>query len=155
MNRLQSSKKIDIKPIGFVKMLSKRESIKHDGGISKIVVREGLIDALQGIEDFSHLFIIFWMHKTSNEMRSKMKSHPRGKLDMPLLGVFSTRTPHRPNPIGLTIVDLLSVERNVLTVRNLDAFDCTPILNIKPFDYWDITENIRVPEWWTALKQEE
>lgn len=143
-----------MKPIGYVKTLSKKEIIKHRGDISKIIILENLIDALQGIEDFSHLFIIFWMHEISNEMRSKMKSHPRGKLDMPLLGVFSTRTPHRPNPIGLTIVELLSVKRNILTVRNLDAFDYTPILDIKPVDYWDLAENVKVPEWWRTLKNE-
>ena len=72
-----------------------------------------------------------------------MKVHPRGKIDAPLLGIFATRTPHRPNPVGLTLVELMKVERNVLTVRGLDAFDGTPIIDIKPYDYWDIAENAK------------
>jgi tRNA (Thr-GGU) A37 N-methylase len=74
-------------------------------------------------------------------------------MDMPLLGVFALRTNQRPNPIGLTLVELLKVEGNVLTVRGLDAYDRTPILDIKPFDSWDTTEKPRVPEWWNKLNQ--
>lgn len=94
------------------------------------------------------------MHRISNKERKKMKVHPRGRRDMPLLGVFVTRTPYRPNPIGLTLVELLKVEGNVVTVRGLDAFDGTPILDIKPFDYWDMATNARVPEWWLKLEDE-
>ncbi len=75
-------------------------------------------------------------------------------MDMPLLGIFATRTPHRPNPIGLTLVELLRVEDNVVTVRGLDAFNGTPVLDIKPFDYWDMVEDVRVPEWWMRLEKE-
>jgi tRNA-Thr(GGU) m(6)t(6)A37 methyltransferase TsaA len=113
-----------------------------------------LAEALDGIEDFSHLFVIFWMHEIPKEERRAMKVHPRGRMDMPLLGIFATRTPHRPNPIGLTLVELLRVEGNVVTVRGLDAFDGTPVLDIKPFDYWEMVEDARVPEWWMRLKKE-
>ena len=75
-------------------------------------------------------------------------------MDMPLVGVFAVRTNLRPNPIGLTLVELVKVEGNVLTVRGLDAFKDTPILDIKPYDYWDVAENIRVPEWWAKLQEE-
>ena len=72
---------------------------------------------------------------------------------MPLLGVYATRTPYRPNPIGLTLVEVLEVKDNVITVRGLDAVDGTPILDIKPFDYWDTAENARVPDWWMRLER--
>ena len=94
------------------------------------------------------------MHEVSEEERRTMKVRPRGRRDMPLLGAFATRTPHRPNPIGLTLVELLELEGNVVTVRGLDAFDGTPILDIKPFDYWDVAEYARVPEWWMKLEKE-
>jgi tRNA-Thr(GGU) m(6)t(6)A37 methyltransferase TsaA len=94
------------------------------------------------------------MHEIPKEERRTMKVHPRGRMDMPLLGIFATRTPYRPNPIGLTLVELLRVEGNVVTVRGLDAFDGTPVLDIKPFDYWDLVEDARVPEWWMRLKKE-
>ena len=73
---------------------------------------------------------------------------------MPLLGVFATRTMLRPNPIGLTLVELVKVESNVLTVRGIDAFDGTPVLDIKPFDAWDTTKPVRLPKWWNRLKKE-
>jgi len=70
------------------------------------------------------------------------------------LGVFATRTPCRPNPLGLTRVKLLGVEGNVVTVQGLDAFDGTPVLDIKPFDHWDMAEHVKVPEWWMKLEKE-
>ena len=73
---------------------------------------------------------------------------------MPILGVFATRTPHRPNPIGLTVVKLVERQNNILTVQGLDALDGTPILDLKPYDYWDRAKNILVPEWWKRLEKQ-
>lgn len=151
---MSAAKKMELKPIGFVKTKAIGKEVKDKDNVSEIVFREDLAEALEGIEDFSHLFVIFWMHKISKEERKTMKVHPRGRRDMPLLGTFSTRTPYRPNPIGLTVVELLEVEKNVLIVRGLDAFDGTPVLDIKPFDKWDVAEDARVPEWWMKLEKE-
>lgn len=148
------AKKIELKPIGFVKTKAVGKEVRDTGNVSEIVFRKDLAEALEGIGGFSHLFVIFWMHEISKEERRTMKIHPRGRRDMPLLGVFATRTPHRPNPIGLTLVEVLGVEGNVITVRGLDAFDGTPVLDIKPFDYWDVAEDARVPEWWRRLEKE-
>ena len=145
---------IVLKPIGFVRTRARGKEVRDKSNVSEIVLRGDLAEALDGIEDFSHLFVIFWMHEISNEERRTMKVHPRGRGDTPLLGVFATRTSHRPNPIGLTLVELLEVEGNVLTVRGLDAFDGTPVLDIKPLDYWDMAEDARVPEWWMGLEKE-
>ena len=123
---------IRLKPIGFVKTEASREEVKDRRTVSEIVLREDLLEALDGIEDFSHLFIIFWMHEVTYDERRTMKVHPRGRADVPLLGVFATRTAHRPNPIGLTLVELLEVKGNVLKVKGLDAFDSAPVLDIKP-----------------------
>jgi tRNA-Thr(GGU) m(6)t(6)A37 methyltransferase TsaA len=101
---------------------------------------------LGGVESFSHLFILYWLHEISIKAKERLKTHPRGRKDMPLLGIFATRTPYRPNPIGLTLVELLKIEGSILTVRGLDAFDGTPILDIKPYDKWDVPENSRMPE---------
>jgi len=147
-------KKIELKPIGFVKTKAVGNGVRDRRNISQIVLRQDLAQALNGIQDFSHLFVIFWMHEISKEERRMMKVHPRGREDMPLLGVFATRTSRRPNPVGLTLVDLLKVEGNVLTVRGLDAFDGTPVLDIKPFDQRDMVEDARVPEWWMRLEKE-
>ena len=149
-----SSSKINLEPVGFVKTKAVGKEVRDKNIISQIVFREELTEALEGIQDFSHLFVLFWMHKIAEKEKGIMKVHPRGRRDMPLLGVFATRTPHRPNPIGLTRVKLLGVEGNVVTVQGLDAFDGTPVLDIKPFDSWDTTEDFKVPEWWMKLEKE-
>jgi len=151
---MSATEEIELEPIGFVKTKAVGKEVRDRGSISEIVFREELAEALEGVEDFSHVFVIFWMHELPREERRKMKVHPRGRKDMPLLGVFATRTPHRPNPLGLTLVEVLSVKSNVVTVRGLDAFDGTPVLDMKPFDYMDTTGDARVPEWWVRLKQE-
>ena len=149
-----SSSKINLEPVGFVKTEAVGKEVRDKNVVSKIVFREEYTEALEGVEEFSHLFVLFWLHEISDESRIIMKVRPRGRSDMPLLGIFATRTPHRPNPIGLTRVKLLKVEDNVVTVQGLDAFDGTPVLDIKPFDSWDTTEDFKVPEWWMKLGKE-
>jgi len=149
-----SEKRIILKPIGFVRTEAVGDEVKDKTRISQIVLHSELAEALDGIEDFSHLFVLFWLHEISDEQRKTLKVHPRGRRDLPLLGVFATRTMFRPNPVGLTLVELVKVEGNVLTVRGLEAFDGTPVLDIKPFDPWDIAETARVPKWWIKLKKE-
>jgi len=139
--------KIELEPIGFVKTNTIRKEVKTRSNVSEIILREDLVDTLHGIEDFSHLYVLFWMHEVPKEERKKVKVHPRGRRDLPLLGIFATRTPHRPNPIGLTLVELIKVNDNTLTIRGLDAYDGTPIIDIKPFDMWDTTEDVKVPKW--------
>lgn len=145
---------IKVKPIGVIKTTAMGKEVRKKGTVSEIVVHSDLVEALEGIDEFSHLFVIFWMHEISTEERRIMKTHPRGRGDLPLLGIFATRTPNRPNPIGLTLVELVKVDRNVLTVRNLDAFNGTPVLDIKPFDNWDMTYDTQVPQWWKNLETE-
>ena len=151
---MSSLSKINLEPVGFVKTEAVGKEVRDKNVISQIIFREELTDALEGVEEFSHLFVLFWLHEMSDEDRRIMDVRPRGRSDMPLLGIFATRTPHRPNPIGLTRVKLLKVEGNVVTVQGLDAFDGTPVLDIKPFDSWDTTDDVRVPEWWMKLGKE-
>ena len=145
--------KIVLNPIGRVKTEAVGDEVKDKSRISRIIIRDELVEALEGVDGFSHLFVLFWLNQISSKQQVKLKVHPRGRLDMPLLGVFATRTSLRPNPIGLTLVELLKVEGNTLTVRGLDAFDGTPILDIKPFDSWDNAEKARVPDWWIKLNE--
>jgi tRNA-Thr(GGU) m(6)t(6)A37 methyltransferase TsaA len=151
---MSSSSKIKLEPVGFVKTKAVGKEVRDKNVISQIVFREELTVALGGIQEFSHLFVLFWLHEMSDEDRRILKVRPRGRSDMPLLGIFATRTPHRPNPIGLTRVKLLKAEGNIITVQGLDAFDGTPVLDIKPFDSWDITEDFKVPAWWMKLAKE-
>lgn len=146
--------KIFLEPIGFVQTKAVGHEIRDKNIVSKIVIRKKYTEALKGIEEFSHLFILFWLHEISINNRRVMKVHPRGRMDMPLIGVLATRSPYRPNPIGLTKVKLLEIKGNLVTVQGLDAYNNTPVLDLKPFDSWDTTENFKVPEWWTKLEQE-
>lgn len=144
---------IVVKPIGFVRTEAVGDEVKDKNRISQIIIHAEFAEALDGIEEFSHLFVLFWLNHVSRE-DVRLKVHPRGREDLPLLGVFATRTMYRPNPIGLTLVELVKVEGNVLTVRGLDAFDGTPVLDIKPFDRWDTAKDAKVPRWWTKLENE-
>jgi tRNA-Thr(GGU) m(6)t(6)A37 methyltransferase TsaA len=146
--------KIILKPIGFVRTEAVGEEVRDKNRTSQIVISSELTEALDGIDSFSHLFVLFWLSQISNRQRKTMKVHPRGRKDMPLLGIFATRTNLRPNPIGLTLVELVKVEGNVLTVHGLDAFNGTPVLDLKPFDLWDSAKNAKVPEWWIKLEKE-
>jgi tRNA-Thr(GGU) m(6)t(6)A37 methyltransferase TsaA len=94
------------------------------------------------------------MHQVSEKDKKALKVHPRGRMDLPLVGLFATRTPLRPNPVGLALVELLKRRENVLVVQGLDAFDGTPVLDLKPYDNWDAVVNIRIPEWRRKLELE-
>ena len=87
--------------------------------------------ALDGIEEWSHIYVIFWMDRvaTNGELRLH---HPRSGV-----GIFSTRAPIQANPIGLTLVELVDHKAGVIWVRGLDALDGTPILDIKPYPDWE------------------
>jgi tRNA-Thr(GGU) m(6)t(6)A37 methyltransferase TsaA len=151
---LATEKRIILKPVGFVRTQAVGDEVKDKNRLSEIIIDCELTPALEGITGFSYVFVLFWLHEISREERKTLKVHPRGRLDMPLLGVFATRTNLRPNPVGLTLVELVKVEGNVLTVRGLDAFDGTPVLDIKPFDSWDTAKDVKVPEWWMKLEKE-
>ena len=147
-------KEIRLSLIGFVRRKVKEEDVKDKSLVCSIIVKKGYEKALDGVEDFSHIYVIFWMHKIGDAERRTLKTHPRGRMDLPLLGVFATRSPLRPNPIGLTIVELLGRKGNVLTVRGLDTFDGTPVIDVKPYNHWDKIEDVKVPEWWLKLEKE-
>lgn len=146
--------KTALTPIGLVRTHAVGDEIRDRTRLSEIHVNAELLPALDGIAGFSHLFVLFWLHEISTEKRETLKVHPRGRTDLPLVGVFATRTNLRPNPIGLTLCKLVKAEGNVLTVRGLDAFDGTPVLDLKPYDSWDCAPDAKMPEWWMKLERE-
>ncbi len=149
-----TQERILFEAIGHVETSAVGDEVKDRSRVSTIVIQPHLAEGLEGIAGFSHLYVLFYLSKISPEQRKTLKVHPRGRMDMPLLGIFATRTMLRPNPIGLTLVELVKVEENLLTVRGLDAYDGTPVLDIKPYDDWDCTKNARVPQWWKELQEE-
>ncbi|MBC8275920.1 MAG: tRNA (N6-threonylcarbamoyladenosine(37)-N6)-methyltransferase TrmO [Chloroflexi bacterium] len=143
---------IDLTPIGFVKNNIKEWKIEDCKKVtSEIIIKEDLKEALSRIDEFSHIIVIYWMHKLPPSQRSIIKVHPKGNHTLPLVGVFASRSPARPNPIGITTVKLLERRGNVLKVTGLDAIDGTPVLDIKPYipDDNSPTE-AKTPGWLTA-----
>lgn len=116
---------------------------------AKIRVFPEFCSGLKGIEGFSHLIILYWVHlRDSEEERRTLLVFPRRhKVDLET-GVFACRSPSRPNPLGLCVVELVEVENCVLTVKGLDAFENSPIVDIKPYiPRIDAFPEARVPEW--------
>ena len=95
---------------------------------SRIIIDSSLVPGLQGLEPGQQIMVVFYFHLSEG---FDLLQHPRGDQSRPRRGVFSLRSPNRPNPIGVTIVDLISVEGNVLRVRGLDAINGTPVLDLK------------------------
>ena len=125
---------IEIEPIGYVRN-NRTEAVDDnwDEIISVIVLNpEFSSSALQGLEKFSHAELLFYFHLSNEESIERGARHPRGNPDWPKVGIFAQRGKDRPNRIGSTIVEIVSVEGNNLKVKGLDAIDGTPILDIKP-----------------------
>jgi len=141
--------RLSIRVIGRVENnLTKRECVDAEHLISRIIVDPDYRDALDGIDSFSHLTIIFWLDRMSPRERRILKVHPRGNTEIPLTGVFATHSPTRPNPIAVTTVELIKRDDNILIVRGLDALSGTPVIDIKGYFPSGIPEsNLRLPRW--------
>lgn len=126
------------------------EGVDEDWGsvVSEIRLNEKYVSGLRGLEEFSHVLVLFYMHKYSFDTDADLVRRPQGRPDMPLTGVFAQRAKHRPNPIGVTAVELLKVKGDTLVVRGLDAIDGTPIIDVKPyFPAFDSKSRAKTPPW--------
>lgn len=144
-----------LKPIGIV-----RNGIKQAPGagyewekvVSDIVVDSDLSEALENLEEFSHIIVLYWMHQAAAGGQVPMKVHPKGKKELPLVGLFVSRSPHRPNPVGKATVRLLQRRGSILKVQGLDAIDGTPVIDIKPYiPGYDSVTDAKVPSWINKL----
>ncbi len=150
-----------VKSIGIVRSPVKEPIRRWDDVVSEVVLDKEYIEGLDGIDEFSHAVIVMFMHKAGRKV--VMKAHPRGRVEVPLTGVFALRTPRRPNPIGITTVEIIERDKNRLVVRGLDAIDGTPVLDVKPYipqlDEGDHSDGgpgmpcVHVPEWVRTLMQ--
>jgi tRNA-Thr(GGU) m(6)t(6)A37 methyltransferase TsaA len=127
-----------------------KETIRHGWKdvVSEIIIDSELAEALDGLEDFSHIIVLYWMHQLTPGRKLPLKVHPMGNEALPLTGRFATRSPSRPNPIGQATVELLERRGNVLRVKGLDAINGTPVIDIKPYiPGYDSDSGVRVPKW--------
>jgi tRNA-Thr(GGU) m(6)t(6)A37 methyltransferase TsaA len=123
--------------------------------VSEIVIREDLAELLDGIEDYSHLTVRYWGHKVPTRSRDLTRVHPMGRKDLPRVGIFSTCSPARPNPVLVSTVSLAARRGNILEVTGLDAIDGSPVVDIKPFfTERQPREGVRVPQWMQRIQDE-
>src|SRR3990172_9235639 len=135
------------RPIGVVRNNVHERYEGWESVRSDLIFRDDLLDALDGIEGYSHVIVVFPLHAVPDDQRTTGRIHPRGDPQYPLQGVLATRSQRRPNAIGVAVVPLLRRRRNVLRVRGLDAIDGTPLLDIKPYlPSYDAVPDARMPD---------
>lgn len=147
---------VSIRPIGVV-----RNSVvtpRPDGWAhvrSDIIVREELASALDGLEEYSHIIVVFAFDKVpESALRDRVRLG--GDARVPEQGVLATRSQLRPSPLGVSVVRLLRRRGNILRVEGLDAIDSTPVLDVKPyFPNYDAVNDAQIPGWARALEAAE
>jgi tRNA-Thr(GGU) m(6)t(6)A37 methyltransferase TsaA len=129
-----------MRPIGHVKKSEDR---------ILIVLDKKYQPGLLGVDGYSHIYTIWWFDRNDTpEKRATLQVHPMGNRENPLTGVFGTRSPRRPNLVALTLCKIVAVKENMIEIEKTDAFDGTPILDIKPFiPGYDSTADAKIPDW--------
>jgi len=140
---------IKLKPIGYVLSSVTEQMDENWGEIeSKIILYPEYAGALTGLENFSHAIILTYLHQAHYKKEKHLQRRPRNLKTMPKVGIFSQRAKDRPNSIGVTSVEIISVGDDYLEIKGLDAINETPILDIKPYyPQYDRIESPKIPEW--------
>jgi tRNA-Thr(GGU) m(6)t(6)A37 methyltransferase TsaA len=133
----------EIKPIGIIHSPFEKsegtpiQSSMAEGALGYVELLSEFAEGLKDLEGFDRIWLIYWFDRARE---SKLTVTPY--LDKDSHGVFSTRAPSRPNPIGISVVKLLKIEKNILRIADVDILDNTPLLDIKPyvpkFDHFDV-----------------
>jgi tRNA-Thr(GGU) m(6)t(6)A37 methyltransferase TsaA len=157
---MTSRNEITLRPVGVVRRDESDDDVRlraAESG-SRIEVFPEFEEALDGLEGFSHIFVLSYLNKLRPDQIGPLKVKPRRllskgfKLDeLPLVGVFAIDSPTRPNPIGLTLVKLVRIDGRELVVNGLDLFDGTPILDIKPYRGDYRTGNYEAASWYRDI----
>ena len=147
---------MNLQAVGIIRSgLKRRTSARLDLKkiIAEIEVDPQLTEALDGLEGFSHIIVLYWMHQAVFDQK-QLKTYPMGNKVAGVQGLFAVRTPNRPNPIGKTTVRLLEKHGNILKVQGLDAIDGSLVLDIKPYiPSYDSASDATVPSWVRIEKQ--
>ncbi|MGC9153090.1 MAG: tRNA (N6-threonylcarbamoyladenosine(37)-N6)-methyltransferase TrmO [Vulcanisaeta sp.] len=151
-----------LRPIGVIHHGFSDDIVRNSvSGVDGVVeVFEEFVDGLRNIDGFSHLILVSLFHRVSEDQRKVLVIRPRRLIrfglsveELPEVGVFASDSPHRPNPIGFSIVRLVGRDGRFLRVSGLDLFDGTPILDIKPYtpDRSVRVEDLGLPDWYVRL----
>ena len=153
---------IVLRPVGIVRTSMSKDDVRLRGKESEstLEIYPDYHEALEGLQGFSHIFVFSYFNQLRPEQKGALRVKPRRLLmkgfkpeELPLVGVFAIDSPTRPNPIGLSLVELVSVNAGKLRVRGLDCFDGTPVLDIKPYKGNYRAEDYELAEWYAALAQ--
>jgi tRNA-Thr(GGU) m(6)t(6)A37 methyltransferase TsaA len=133
-------KSFQINPVGI---------IRKTDTIVAIDVFADYMDALLGLDGFSHILVLYWFDQNDTaEKRRVLQVHPRKDKRNPLTGVFATHSPQRPNLIGLTVCKIISINGSVIEIEDIDALDGSPVIDIKCYIPGSILDNdVRLPDW--------
>ncbi|WP_261305252.1 tRNA (N6-threonylcarbamoyladenosine(37)-N6)-methyltransferase TrmO [Paenibacillus andongensis] len=146
-----------VKPIAYIR--NSREAIEDDywGNIVSTIelTSEFSEESVQGIEDFSHLEVIFYFNQVKDEHIQFEARHPRNNKEYPKVGIFAQRGKNRPNKLGLTTVEVLKREGKTIYIKGLDAINGTPVLDLKPvMKEFAPKGEIKQPYWVSDLMKE-
>jgi len=137
----ETSSFFELYPVGRIE--------RKDKSVSMHIFKK-YTDALKGLDGFSHVFALYWFDRNdTREKRSILQVHPRGNKKNPLTGVFACRAPVRPNLIALSLCKITSVKNNIVYIKNIDALNNSPVLDLKPYipQIDHIIKDVRVPDW--------
>lgn len=149
-------RKSEISPIGKVSSIFRNlheaevaaDEDLHMDTESEILIRNDLLPALEGLGEFSHIWVIYCLERTSR-VDIRTRPVPKEVRDMPRIGVFASKSSYRPNHIVMRLVELVGVKNNRIVVRGLDAANNSPVLDVQPYvPYFDQPDNPRVADWY-------
>jgi tRNA-Thr(GGU) m(6)t(6)A37 methyltransferase TsaA len=157
---VRSTEEIVLKPIGVIHTDASDNQIKEEQREVEAIVEifPEFEEALEGLDGYSHLFIISYLHKLRPDQIGFLKVKPKRLTrrgfsleELPTLGVFALDSPTRPNPIGLTLVRLLKRDQRKVRVAGIDLFDGTPIIDIKAYQPDYEAKKYSTPEWYLKI----
>lgn len=135
---MKEDQRFEIVPVGVVGKDDNRTWISVDARYK---------DGLLGLSGFSHVIVCYWLHRNDTEDgRSVLRVHPRADRSNPLTGVFATHSPVRPNPLGISVCRLVAVDVTSVEIDAIDAFDGSPVIDMKCYIPHDTTD-VKLPDW--------
>ncbi len=135
------AERVEFKPIGVVlRGLDPDVDADRYNFVSTIRVFDEFVEGLSGLESYSHIIVVYYLHMAG-------EWSPRVRFKGRELGVFATRSPFRPNPIGVSVARVESIRPPYLEVSGLDAWSGSPVLDLKPYDLYDIVCNPSIPDY--------
>jgi tRNA (Thr-GGU) A37 N-methylase len=146
--------RIELTPVGRVRAPRRQAEDDYWGGVESCIELDDALDdsALAGIEEFSHVEVLFFFHAVAPEKIVTGARHPRNNPSWPAIGIFAQRGKNRPNRLGSTICRVLRREGRRLWVAELDTIDGTPVVDLKPvMQEFPPREEVRQPKWSTEL----